>query len=310
MSEPRIHAVSCTSPGGLHRMAYYEWGDADNPDVVVCVHGLTRSGRDFDRLAQALASRFRVVCPDVVGRGLSDWLPMPMLYVVPQYVADMVTLIARLRPATLRWVGTSMGGLIGLGLAGAIAQSRSLSDRRPPVQGRQSLPETGMRLHRMVINDVGPRIEPVSLLRIGQYLAEPVAFDSFEQAVDYVKTVSTSFGQLSDELWREFTRHVYVKVDGKWIKHYDPTIAIPFATVSPEVTQQGEQALWQAWDAMDCPVLVLRGQESDLLSSNTLAEMLRRQPLSRARSFSGVGHAPSLMVPDQIGAVTEFLNED
>lgn len=310
MSEPRIHAVTCTSPGGLHRMAYYEWGDADNPDVVVCVHGLTRSGRDFDRLARELSPRFRVVCPDVVGRGLSEWLPVPMLYAVPQYVTDMVTLIARLRPTTLRWVGTSMGGLIGLGLVGAIAQTKLRVQRQPPAQEIQFLPPTDIRFHRMVLNDVGPRIEPVSLVRIGQYLAEPVAFDSFDQAVTYVKSVSSSFGKLSDELWREFTRHVYIRVDGKWIKHYDPAIAIPFASMSAEASRQGEQVLWQAWDAIDCPTLVIRGQDSDLLSSTTLAEMLRSQPLSRARSFADVGHAPSLMVPDQIQAVTEFLNED
>ena len=309
MIEPRIQAVSCTSPGGLHRMAYYEWGDADNPDVVVCVHGLTRSGRDFDRLARELAGRYRVVCPDVVGRGLSDWLSLPMLYAVPQYVADMVTLIARLHPASLRWVGTSMGGLIGLGLAGAMAQSRLRAERQPPAQQHQSLPPTGMHIHRMVVNDVGPRIEPLSLLRIGQYLAEPVAFDSFDQAVAYVKSVSSSFGQLSEELWQEFTRHVYVNINGKWVKHYDPAISIPFASMSAEASKQGEQILWQAWDALECPVMVLRGQESDLLSQATLDEMLRRQPLARSTSFAGVGHAPSLMVADQIGVVTEFLNE-
>ena len=310
MTEPRIQAVSCTSPGGLHRMCYYEWGDADNPDVVVCAHGLTRSGRDFDRLAIELSSRFRVICPDVAGRGLSDWLPLPMLYAVPQYVSDMVTLIARLQPATLRWMGTSMGGLIGLGLAGVIAQSSRRVERQPPAQRHQSLPHSGMRFHRMVVNDVGPRIEAVSLARIGQYLAEPVAFDSFEQAVAYVKSVSSSFGQLSDELWREFTRHVYVLVDGKWVKHYDPAIAIPFASMSAEASKQGEQVLWQAWDALDCPALVLRGQDSDLLSQTTLDEMLRRQPLARAKIFAGVGHAPSLMVPEQIGVVMEFLHED
>ncbi len=310
MTEPRIHAVSCTSPGGLHRMAYYEWGESDNPDVVVCVHGLTRSGRDFDHLARQIASRYRVICPDVTGRGLSDWLPMPMLYAVPQYVSDMVTLIARLKPATLRWVGTSMGGLIGLGLAGAIAQCRLRAERQPPAQRLQSLPPTGMKFHCMVVNDVGPRIEAVSLARIGQYLSEPVAFDSFDDAVAYVKSVSSSFGQLSDALWQEFTRHVYVRIDGKWVKHYDPAIAIPFASMSAEASKQGEQVLWQAWDNMDCPILVLRGQDSDLLSQTTLDEMLRRQPLARAKTFAGVGHAPSLMVPDQIGVVAEFLNED
>ena len=309
MSEPRIHAVTCTSPGGLHRMAYYEWGDADNPDVVMCVHGLTRSGRDFDRLARELAARFRVICPDVAGRGLSDWLPLPMLYAVPQYLSDIVTLIARLQPQTLRWVGTSMGGLIGLGLSGAIAQSRGHGDRLPPAQKHRALPSTGMRMQRMVINDVGPRIEPLSLLRIGQYLAEPVAFDSFEQAVSYVKSVSTSFGQLTDELWHEFARYVYVNVDGKWVKHYDPAIAIPFASMSAEASKQGEQLLWQAWDTIDYPVMVLRGQDSDLLSRATLDEMLKRQPWARAKTFSGVGHAPSLMVSEQIGVVMEFLYE-
>lgn len=313
MIEPRLHAVSCASPGGLHRMAYYEWGDPGNPDVVICVHGLTRTGRDFDRLAQALSSRYRVVCPDVVGRGLSDWLPLPLSYAVPQYVSDMVTLMARIQARTLRWVGTSMGGLIGLGLIGAMAQSRMGKGmgmvRRPPSQQHHPLPPTGLRFDRIVLNDVGPRIEPVSLARIGQHLAEPVAFESFDQAVSYVKSVSASFGQLSDALWREFTRHVYVNVDGKWIKHYDPAIAIPFASMSAEASSQGEQLLWQAWDAIECPVLVLRGQDSDLLSAHTLNEMLRRQPRAVSHVFPHVGHAPSLLVPEQLDVVTEFLNE-
>ena len=164
-------------------MAYTEWGDPDNDRILLCVHGLTRTGRDFDTLARRLAGQYRVVCPDVVGRGRSDWLSNPALYTVPQYVSDMVTLIARLRPATLAWVGTSMGGLIGLGLAGAAAYARMARASQP--NGGDWPEGRDIRFERMVLNDVGPRLEPAALARIGQYVGQPGRFDSFDQAVRY-----------------------------------------------------------------------------------------------------------------------------
>ena len=158
--EPRLRFVQCLDSRGLHRMAYHEWGDAANPKVLVCVHGLTRQGRDFDVLAQALADDYRVICPDVVGRGESDWLADPMGYAIPYYVADMVTLLARLDAQEVHWVGTSMGGLIGLGVA-------SLA---------------GSPVSRLVLNDVGPAIEPSSLQRIGQYLGQPAHWATLDEA--------------------------------------------------------------------------------------------------------------------------------
>jgi len=187
MTTPRLNAVTCSSPAGLHRMAYHEWGARDNPDTVLCVHGLTRTGRDFDDLARRLSKDFRVVCPDVVGRGLSDRLANPMFYGVAQYTADMVSLIARLQPSRLQWVGTSMGGLIGMAYAGSMSLAKALQAQKTPAQCFESLPNTGLRLDKLVLNDVGPHIEPVSLERIGQYVGEPVSFDRFESAVEYVK---------------------------------------------------------------------------------------------------------------------------
>jgi pimeloyl-ACP methyl ester carboxylesterase len=266
-------------------MAYVEWGDPRNPRVLVCVHGLTRLGRDFDRLAQALADDYRVVCPDVVGRGRSDRLRQPMHYGVPQYVADMVTLIARLGTASVHWVGTSMGGLIGMSLAG-LAES--------PIT-------------RLVINDVGPRLDAAALMRIGSYLGKPVRFATHDEAIDYVAAVAAPFGLRSRDEWRELTEPS-LRADGDgWVFHYDPLIAVPFTSVTPQSAAAGEAALWQLYDAMACPTLVVRGAESDLLSRETAEEMTRRGPRARLVEFAGIGHAPMFFHDDQISVVRDFL---
>jgi len=282
---PRFDSIQCLSPAGLHRMAYVEWGDPRNPRVLVCVHGLTRLGRDFDRLAQALADDYRVVCPDVVGRGRSDRLRQPMHYGVPQYVADMVTLIARLGAASVHWVGTSMGGLIGMSLAG-LAES--------PIT-------------RLVINDVGPRLDAVALMRIGSYLGKPVRFATLDEAIDYVAAVAAPFGLRSRDEWRELTEPS-LRADGDgWVFHYDPLIAVPFTSVTPQSAAAGEAALWQLYDAIACPTLVVRGAESDLLSRETAEEMTRRGPRARLVEFAGIGHAPMFFHDDQICVVRDFL---
>jgi len=309
MNLPRLNAVTCSSPAGLHRMAYHEWGDRENPDTVLCVHGLTRTGRDFDDLAQRLSKDFRVVCPDVVGRGLSDRLANPMFYSVPQYTADMVSLIARLQPSRLQWVGTSMGGLIGMTYAGLMDYSRHTQQHPTPAQTYQSLPATGIRLDSLVLNDVGPHIEPSSLARIGAYVGEPVSFDSFAAAVDYVKKTAASFGPHSEEQWQALARFTYIEQSGKWIKHYDLAIAEAFKAVTPEQAAQGEQILWQAYSSVQAPVLILRGKDSDLLSPATLQKMLELNPRARAVEFAGVGHAPTIVAADQLETVTGFLNE-
>lgn len=310
MSAPRVKTIACASPGGLHRMAYYDWGDPDNGDIVLCVHGLTRTGRDFDVLAEHLSKRFRVICPDVVGRGLSDWLTQPLSYAVPQYAADMVALIARLQPKSLRWVGTSMGGLIGLSYAALVAQAKDPNRAVPPARQTATIDEAVVAIDRLVLNDVGPRIEAPSLARIGQYLAEPKSFATFEQAVQYMKETAASFGPHSDLQWEMLTRHYFVPVGGSWVKHYDPAISVAYSGMTQDLVSQGEMLLWHAYGCVQAPTLIVHGQDSDLLSTQTVQAMLAANPQARAHTVKGVGHAPTLIAQDQIDVVSEFLTGD
>ena len=307
-ASPRLRAVTCSSPVGLHRMAYYEWGDPANRDIILCVHGLTRTGRDFDALARALSSKYRVICPDVVGRGLSDRLNNPLFYAVPQYVSDMVTLIGQLQPERLQWVGTSMGGLIGMAYAGALAQAQASQALPTPAQEMHSLPDTCLRLDRIVLNDVGPHLEPASLERIGQYVGDAIRFNSFEEAVAYVKLTAASFGPHTEEQWQHLTRFTYIPHGDHWVKHYDLGLATPFKAMDAATAAQGEQYLWHAYASIQAPILIVRGQDSDLLSTATLERMLASNTRSRVVQFAGVGHAPTFMSADQIAAVEGFLN--
>jgi len=284
-AQPRLKQVQCLDAKGLHRMAYREWGDPANPRVLVCVHGLARQGRDFDTLAAVLADGYRVVCPDVVGRGDSDWLADPLGYAIPTYVADMVTLLARLDAQTVHWVGTSMGGLIGLGLA--------------------ALP--GSPISKLVLNDVGPAIEFAALQRIGAYLGQPAHWATLDEAADALWAISQSFGPHSRAQWLALSRPM-LKPDGVgFTLHYDPAIAQPFRLVTPELAQAGEALLWHSYDQLRCPTLLLRGAESDLLSAATALAMTQRGPRARLVEFAGVGHAPTLVQPDQVQVVREFL---
>jgi len=301
MQVPRLDFVTCANPAGLHRMAYWEWGDPDNDKVLLCVHGLTRSGRDFDAFAHRLSAEYRVICPDVAGRGHSDWLPNPAFYTIPQYVADMVTLLARLRPATLHWVGTSMGGLIGMALAGAAA----LGARHPAPPGL--LQGRGWHVDKLVLNDVGPHLEPPALGRILQYVAEPASFETLAAAQAYVRSVSAAFGPHTDAQWEALTRNVYREQDGRWIKHYDLRLAAPFSVQNQAALAAGEHLLWQAYEAIDAPMLILRGEHSDLLSPATVREMARRNPRARSLVVPEAGHAPTLMSDAQIAPVAAFL---
>lgn len=286
-AEPALRHVLCLDGRGLHRMAYWEWGPADAEQAVVCVHGLSRQGRDFDTLARDLAPRCRVICPDVVGRGHSDRLADPAGYAIPHYVADMVTLVARLGVERVDWVGTSMGGLIGLGLA--------------------ALP--GSPVRRLVLNDVGPAIEPVALARIGTYLGVPVRWRSLEEAADAMRAVSQGFGPHTREEWLELSRPQVVPAsDGDGlVPHYDPAIALPLRALTPEIARAGEAALWQAYDRVSAPTLLLRGADSDLLSPATAQAMTARGPRARLVELPGVGHAPTLVAPGQRQLVREFL---
>ena len=283
--EPRLLHVQCLHGRGLHRMAYWEWGDPANDSVLVCVHGLTRQGRDFDALARTVVDRYRIVCPDVVGRGRSDWLADPMGYGLPLYVADMVTLLARLNARTVHWVGTSMGGLIGLAVAAL----------------------GGSPVGKLVLNDVGPRLDPSGLARIGGYVGQTRRWQTLDEAADAIWAISTGFGPHTREQWLALTEP-QLKLDGNaLVPRRDPDIAVPFKAITPELAAAGEAALWQTFDALRCPTLLLRGAESDLLASDTAREMGQRGPRARLVEFAGVGHAPMLVQPEQTQAVREFL---
>lgn len=292
--EPRLHHVTCASPAGLHRMAYWEWGDAANPRVVVCVHGLSRQGRDFDTLARDLSSDYRVVCPDVVGRGRSGWLLDPRLYAIPTYLSDMVTLVARLNVPEVHWVGTSMGGLIGMALAA----------------------QQGTPITRLLLNDVGPVIEPGFIPRVLGYLGVPVFWRTLEEAADATWAISRGFGPHTRAQWLELTRQQLVPAeqeDGHGGKvagfkpHYDPAIAVPVRAATPEIAAAGEAMLWHLYDRITCPTLLLRGAESDLLSPATAAAMAARGPRCAVHELPGVGHAPTLVAEDQRAVVRRFL---
>jgi pimeloyl-ACP methyl ester carboxylesterase len=283
--EPRLRHVQCIGARGLHRMAYWEWGDPASRRVVVCVHGLSRQGRDFDRLARALRGEFRVVCPDVAGRGESDRLADPAGYQLAGYVADMVTLLARLDATSLAWVGTSMGGLIGMALA--------------------ALPKSP--IERLVLNDVGPAIDAAGIARIASYIGLPLSWASEDEAADYLLTISQGFGVRDRATWMALTRPMLRREGERFRFHYDPAIAVALRAVTPEAAALGEAALWAAYDAIRCPTLLLRGVDSDILSPATAAAMTQRGPKARLHEFAGVGHAPMLVVPEQVDVVQEFL---
>ena len=310
MNEPTLNYVLCPgsaapptsagtapAPDSQHRMAYWEWnatGNPAHPHVVVCVHGLSRQGRDFDTLARTLSAHARVICPDVVGRGRSDWLADPMGYQIPQYAADMLALLGQVHQqapiATLDWVGTSMGGLIGMGIAG-----------QPGVP----LPSP---VRRLVLNDVGPVIQWEALQRIGQYLGQAVRFESLQQAADAMWAISTSFGPHTPAQWLELSRHMVRELpQGGLALHYDPAIAVPFRTLTQESAAAGEATLWQLYDHITARTLLLRGAQSDLLSRATAEAMALRGPRARLVEFDGVGHAPTLVAEDQVAAVAQFL---
>lgn len=296
MLEPTLNYVNCPDAQGGHRMAYWQWGDAEASHVVVCVHGLTRQGRDFDTLAQALCARakepLRVVCPDVVGRGQSDWLEDPLNYQIPVYAGDMLALLAQLQPGRLDWVGTSMGGLIGVVLAG---------------QSELPLP---VSIRRLVLNDVGPVMQWQALQRIGEYLGNTGEFASLQVAADALWATSSTFGPHTPEQWLALSRPMVkpmVDKPGRLTLHYDPALALPFQSITPEAVQQGEAMLWQLYDNIRAETLLLRGAQSDLLSTQTAQAMTERGPRARLVQFEGVGHAPTLVAEPQVQAVASFL---
>ena len=289
MTEPTLQHVQCLSASGLHRMAYWEWGDRHNPRVLVCVHGLARQGRDFDALAQDLCDEYRVICPDIVGRGQSDWLTVPMAYGVATYAADMVTLLARLDVEQVDWVGTSMGGLIAMALA--------------------ALPKSPIR--KLVLNDVGPVVQAEFIQRLGTYLGVPVHWKTLDDAADALRSISPGAGTLTRDEWLTLTRPQIVPAikDGHsgFTFHYDPAIAVPVRAITPELAAAGQAKLWQLYDHITAPTLLLRGAASDMLSPATAQAMSERGPRARVQEIAGVGHAPMLVQPEQRALLRAFL---
>jgi len=279
-SEPRRRHFTSLSPHGFHRVVYFEWGEPANPRVVLCVHGIGRNGRDFDVFAEALSSTHRVLAVDMPGRGESDWLTDANDYVFPTYLTTLTALVARSGAEAVDWVGTSMGGLLGMVVA---------AQRGSPVA-------------RLVVNDVGPTIEPAALDRIRGYFGLDPTFATYAEVEQHIRTVSAPFGSLTDAQWEHVTRsNVRQRADGRWGLAYDPGIAIPFrASAAPT-------DLWMLWDAIRCPTLVLRGAQSDLLSSSTAAQMAARGPHPSVVEIAGVGHAPMLLTAAEIDPVARFL---
>jgi pimeloyl-ACP methyl ester carboxylesterase len=271
-------------PNGFHRVVYSDWGDVQNQRVLVCVHGLTRNGRDFDTLANALSEDYRVVCPDVAGRGRSEWLPVKQDYGYPVYCADMAALIAHLRAESVDWLGTSMGGLIGMLLAAT----------------------PGTPLRRLVINDIGPLIPKAALERIASYVGTDPRFDNMSALDAYIREIYAPFGPLTDAQWRGLVESsARTTADGDIGLSYDPGIAEPLRAAPLE-----DIDLWTVWDAVQCPVLLLRGQKSDVLPAETAEEMQRRGPKTTFVELPEIGHAPALMANDQIGTIRDWLLSD
>ena len=271
-------------PNGFHRVVYSDWGDVQNQRVLVCVHGLTRNGRDFDTLANALSEDYRVVCPDVAGRGRSEWLPVKQDYGYPVYCADMAALIAHLRAESVDWLGTSMGGVIGMLLAAT----------------------PGTPLRRLVINDIGPLIPKAALERIASYVGTDPRFDNMSALDAYIREIYAPFGPLTDAQWRGLVESsARTTADGDIGLSYDPGIAEPLRAAPLE-----DIDLWTVWDAVQCPVLLLRGQKSDVLPAETAEEMQRRGPKTTFVELPEIGHAPALMANDQIGTIRDWLSSD
>lgn len=292
--------VLCASEEGFHRIAYTEWGTTtSDSSAVVCVHGLTRNSRDFDALANYLSSQgHHVFCPDVVGRGDSDWLKNASQYNFKRYLTDMNILISRTGAKHIDWVGTSMGGLIGIMMA--------------------ALPNTPIR--HLILNDVSPQVPIQALWHLAKYVGKDPVFATKEQAKAYYKTVYAEFGDLTEEQWDYFTDHsVTEQAPGVFISKLDPNIHEPkfcWQTIKdffchPHKALEGilfDVDLWEFWKSIQCPVLVIRGQRSNLLLPEHIHKMKRTHSQVDLLEIENAGHAPALLDPDQHEAIRSWLS--
>jgi len=268
---------------GFHRLAYYEWGESSNDNIVICAHGLTRNGRDFDYLASALQKDYRVICPDFPGRGQSDWLDDKNNYDYPYYLQAFTALIARLNCQEINWVGTSMGGLTGMLIA--------------------SLP--GNPVIKLVLNDIGPEVPASALASLAEYVGKQPEFESLDSLKQQLKTIHAGFGQLSEEQWQHLAQHSHRTLDNGHIKlSYDPDIAKSFKRLAGE-----DINLWPVWNAVHCPILILRGAESPLLTKPTALKMAERNQTTLIE-IPGTAHAPALMAEEQIAIVENWLKKE
>lgn len=275
------YSVRCLNPVGFHNMAYKEWGSSDNERVLVCVHGLARNSRDFDDLALALSRDYRVICPDIVGRGESDWLPAGQEYGIPQYMNDIITLLARLNVDKVDWVGTSMGGIIGMCLA--------------------ALPNSPIK--SLVLNDVGGFIPATALQRISDYLGDK-RFMNLGQVENYMRSTYLAYRNITDEQWKRLIKFGSRKLDdGRFALHYDPAIAEATKANSKE-----DIDLWGVWSAIRVPQLLIWGESSDVLQESTVWMMQNNDDLELYK-VPGMEHAPSLMEPDQIHQIQSWLRQ-
>jgi pimeloyl-ACP methyl ester carboxylesterase len=279
--DPELITTEVEGPEGPCRIAVTGWGDPGAARTIVCVHGLTRNARDFDVLARDLAQDARVLAVDVPGRGRSAWFADPKHYDVPVYAALMSRLLDKLGLRSVDWIGTSLGGLIGMRLA---------APAETPIA-------------RLVLNDIGPTVPTEVLEMIRAYLGLELSFATLDELEQHLRQIHAPFGPLSDADWRHLAIHSSrQREDGRWVLSYDPAIRIPFA-------EQGEADFdeWPTYDAIRCPTLLIRGKDSLVLTDEILAQMRQRGPRPEVVAFEGIGHAPTLTTPDQVAAVRGWL---
>lgn len=274
------HVLS-SNTAGQHRIVYQDWGREDNPNVLICVHGLTRNSHDFDYLAENLSQRYRVIAPDIVGRGNSDWLPDPSLYTIEQYVKDMAILIKHLGVSSVDWIGTSLGGIIGMTMA--------------------ALPQSPVR--RLILNDIGACVKKDAIAFLATSLAQTPQFSSLDELRAFLRQSYAHTGALKEEHWEHMSRYDHrLNEDGTYARNYDPQLVQSMAP-----GHSNDIDLWQQWDAIRCPTLILHGAQSLILTAALCDEMLARNPHASVITLPGVGHTPSLMVPEHIDIVNEWL---